>query len=384
MILATVSSAALEGRFRFEVAWDLNYEDTARLRGVGPDQQCLAVIDFADPARAIPAARIANGRPQLMAIAVGCGASREELLEMMQAGIRDVLPNFVHSDLRNAAERAVANLAAASEKAGDVYAFLPAKPGCGASTIATQATGQAARLSQDPVLLMDTDVRLGITSFLLKASSSCHIMDALDHAERLDWDLWSSMISQLGHLHLLGSGAADVSRHFSGDRLGLLLDFAVRQYSSISVDLPGLMEDFECDVLLRAKRIFLVTSADVSALHIARRKSAWLRDLKLTNNISVVLNCVERRSTLSVEDIERIIDLPVRYMLPSSAGEISKAVQRGVILEGDSPLGKQIAKIAADLIPSAPVITKRNPVRRFVEYFSISNARQIPAGGWKQ
>ncbi len=177
------------------------------------------------------------------------------------------------------------------------------------------------------------------------------------------------------NLHLLGSGPMDFSRHVSTERFMELLDFAMRRYSLVAVDLPGTMEDQECETLLRAKRIYLVCTPDIGALHVARRKANWLQDLRLTDKVSVVLNCMERRSTLSVDDIQRIIQLPVRHLLPASAGEISRAVQKGAVLETTSGLGKQIARIAEEMASNRPSTKKPSAVRRFVEYFSISAAR---------
>ena len=166
-----------------------------------------------------------------------------------------------------------------------------------------------------------------------------------------DWilDIWSSLVSQIKNLHLLGSGPMDFSRHVSAERFMELLDFALRRYSLVAVDLPGTMEDQECETLLRAKRIYLVCTPDIGALHVARRKASWLQDLRLTDKVSVVLNCMERRSTLSVDDIQRIIQLPIRHLLPAGAAEISRAVQKGAVLDSSSGLGKHIARIAEDM-----------------------------------
>jgi Flp pilus assembly CpaE family ATPase len=76
-----------------------------------------------------------------------------------------------------------------------------------------------------------------------------------------------------------------------------------------------------------------VCTPDIGALHVARRKATWLKDLRLTDKVSVVLNRTERRSTLSVEDIQRIIQLPVHHLLPPGAAEIMRAVQKGAVLD---------------------------------------------------
>ena len=383
MILATVSSqpgfhtdvrAALEGRIRVDTTWDLDYGDAARLRGVSSEQKCIVILDFSEP-QAMAVARAVDGRPQIATIAVGGGGSRDQLLELMQAGIRDVLPHFTYRDILHATNRAAASLACAGELLADLYTFVPAKPGCGASTLATQATAVAARMANEPTLLLDFDIRLGLTSFLLKAEGNHTIVDALLQADQLDRDVWSGLVSQLGNLHLLGSGPVDFSRPFLGERLSELLEFAIRQYTVVAVDLPGSMEDYECEVLMRATKIFLVCTPDIGALHLARRKAIWFHDLRLSDKVSLVLNCAERRGALSVDEIERIIQLPVRYLVPASANEISKAVQKGAVIEGSSPLAKEIARMAGDMVTTRPSAKKLNPVRRFVDYFSVSAAR---------
>jgi pilus assembly protein CpaE len=384
VILAIVSSdhafysdvrAALDGRFQFEAVWDLTYEDTARLLGVKSDHKCLTIIDFTAQVHAMTLAGKLSGRAHITTIGVNSGSSREELLQLMQAGVRDVLPQLTSRDLLQAASRALAVLGVAGEIVADVYAFVPAKPGCGATTVATHASGMASRLTEEPVLLLDYDIRLGLTTFLLKAAATRTIVDALEQVKRLDRDLWSGLVLQIGNLHLLGSGAADFSRAFPAQDFMELLDFAVRQYSVVAVDLPGSMEDYECDVLLRSKRILLVCTPDIGALHVARRKSQWFQDLRLTERVAVVLNCVDRRSTLSVKDIERIIQLPVTYLLPAATKDISKAVQKGEILDPACRLGRELAAIAGDMVPAKSAAQKPSPVRRFVDYFSVSPAR---------
>jgi Flp pilus assembly CpaE family ATPase len=385
LILATVSAdpsfhcdvrAALDTRFRFEAVWDLTYDDAVRLQGVKFDEKCLNVVDFGNQSRALSVVRLLSGRAQVTTIALNCGNSSEELLLLMQAGVRDVLPQFTTRELLQAANRALAMLGSAGEIVGDLYAFVPAKPGCGATTVATYAAGMIASRAEEPTLLLDFDIRLGVTTFLLKGSGTHSVVDALELVDRLDPDVWSSLISQMGNMHLIGSGAGDFSRTFVPEQFRKLLDFAVRQYSVVAVDLPGSMEDYECEVLLRAKRILLVSTADIAALHVARRKAQWFRDLQLTDKVSMVLNSVAAgHSSLSLHDVERIIDLPVRYQLSCGTKDVAKAVQKGGIIDAGCVLGRQIAAIAEDLLPSKSMIGRPSPMRRFVEYFSVNSVR---------
>lgn len=388
MILVTASPDAefhreivggLQGRFRFDGHWQVGYGEVTRLRTASPGQQYVVVLDFADPGRAMTIARAIDGRSEFATLAVGGGGTREDLLQLMQVGIRDVVPHDSPEELRQAARRAVSKLTSPEQLRADLCAFLPAKPGCGATTLATHAMSVAARLTNEPTLLLDFDLRLGVTSFLLKAGGNHTIVDALREAHHLDPDLWTSLVTQAGKLHLIGSGPVSYSQQFPPESFAEILQFAVQIYSYVAVDLPGTMEAHEVEALLRSRRIYLVCTTDIGALHLAHRKSEWLRDLGLADKVTLILNCVERRSGLSVADIERVIQLPVRYLVPAAAAEIARAAQQGAVIEGGSAMAKEIAKIASEIVSVEPIASKPNPVRRFVEYFSVSAARDARA-----
>jgi len=382
VILITISSdrdfhggvrATLSGRICFESAWTFEYEEIGRLHGVAGENECLAILDFTSHDRALAAARSLAGRPQLTMIASGCGGDPDTLIRLMQAGIRDVVEQFSTREILQAALRATAAPGLSAEVLADLYAFIPAKPGCGATTVATYATGMAARMTEEPTLLLDFDLRLGVTTFLLKAEVTHTLGDALNQVHRMDCDVWRGLVSEVGKLHLLGSGLVDLAHAFEVEQFVSLLDFAVRQYSVVGVDLPGSMEDHECAALLRAKRIYLVCTGDVGALHLARRRAKWFEDLRVTEKVSLVLNAGTR--ALSTADVERVVGLPVRHVLPSDARAVSKAVSQGGLPDSSSALARQLSKIAAEMVPARRTATGRTVLRRFVEYFSISPER---------
>jgi pilus assembly protein CpaE len=385
VILAIVSSnegfcqevlEVLDSRVQRDDTWSLNYDEVGKLRALGPAEHCVLILDFTDEARAMGIAGLAGARPQMVTIALNAGRSRDELVALMQVGVRDVLPEFTPFGILQSVNRAITQLTKADETVGDLYAFLPAKPGCGATTVATHVTAAVTRQVQEPALLLDFDIRLGIMSFLLKIEGAHTIVDALEQADRLDPGMWASLVCQRGPLHVLGSGPIDYAQSLPTHRFTTLLDFVIHQYPMVAIDLPGTVEDYECETLLRAKKIFLVCTPDVGALHVARRKSNWLRDLHVADNVTVVLNRVQRRSAFSLSDIEHIVQLPVRYLLPDAVPEISEALNKGVALEGSSPLAKEMERIANDMLGGRHTRKSTNVVRRFVEYFSVSPARE--------
>jgi Flp pilus assembly CpaE family ATPase len=159
-----------------------------------------------------------------------------------------------------------------------------------------------------------------------------------------------------------------------------ILKWARRQNPVVVVDLPGTMEDFEVATLQKAVTIFLVCSPDLVGLHVARQTIQRLHSLNLLDRVSVLLNRVDKRTGLSIRDIEGILGLPVRVTLPADERSIREAVQQGSGVDPKSVFGTQIEVIAGKLVGNADsvaTVAPPRPKKRFVEFFAIPQSRAI-------
>jgi hypothetical protein len=89
---------------------------------------------------------------------------------------------------------------------------------------------------------------------------------------------------------------------------------------------------------------------------------------------------VDKRTGLSIRDIEGILGLPVRVTLPADEKSIREAVQQGTGVDPKSVFGIQIEIIAGKLVGNGDNIAKESPPRpkkRFVEFFAIPQNRAI-------
>ena len=218
MILATVSAdpdfhkdvrASLDGHLDLRPLGTWATRTPPGCEASAPEHKCILIVDFGDAARALPVARAVDGRPQIAIIAVKGGGSRDELLQLMQAGVREVLANF--TDRATSGRRPRAPLPR-WPCAGEILArnyTLSCPPSRAAAQPRWPPTPPPWRRNwvAEPTLLLDFDIRLGVTSFLLKAEGAHTIVDALLQSDRLDLDLWSSLVSQIKNLHLLGLGS---------------------------------------------------------------------------------------------------------------------------------------------------------------------------------
>src|SRR5262249_36620336 len=144
------------------------------------------------------------------------------------------------ADQLEAAMSKLARLQPAAEGAGKepakIFAVMPAKGACGATTIASNLAFQWKRLGAKKILLADLDPLAGTMSFLLKIKSTYTFLDTLEPAFELDADLWGGMITSVNGVdvllapELMVEGAQDLRDPSP------ILEYARHAYDVIIVD----------------------------------------------------------------------------------------------------------------------------------------------------
>jgi len=298
----------------------------------------------------------------------------------MQLGIREVvLLPISGPDVIRAVTRASAKLQSKTDapvSGGNIYAFMPAKPGAGATTMATHVAAAAARLANQRMLLADFDLRLGMTSFLFKLHNEHSILDALIMGNNLDASRWEGLVSKRGLLDILGSAPAEFGHEVSEGGVTQVLDFAAQFYSTLLIDLPGDMRGYELEILLRAKEIFLICTPDIGTLHVAKKKADMLRSLDLATNVSVIMNRAGGRGSLPIGNIEDLLQLPVRFRVENAEKDLQQATQEGALIEGRSPFATQLENIARHIAPGAVPAENQAAKRKFIDFFSVTPVRE--------
>ena len=343
----------------------------------------IAFIDFREDAgRAITlAGEINRFCPSVGAVALNVGTTQTDLIAVVRAGICEVLPQpFSNRDVATAVlnvRRKLDITVGSTAVDGLVYAFLPAKPGSGASSLAVYSALACARQSERHPLLLDFDIRLGITSFVLKLDSNNSIMDALENASRMDQTLWDQLVCERDNLHVLRSAPAEFGAKVPLESFQAILKWARHEYAVVAVDLPGTMEDFEIATMQQADTVFLVCGPDLVGLHMARQTVQRLHSLNLLDRVSVLLNRVDKGTGLSIRDIEGILGLPVRVTVPSDERSIRDAVEEGTGVNPKSVFGAQIELIARKMAGNVNGLAPPRPKKRFVEFFSVPQSKGL-------
>ena len=108
-----------------------------------------------------------------------------------------------------------------------MFAFLPAKAGSGATTIAVNTSLALSRMPDAHVLLADLDLNCGMVGFMLLLNQSPYsIVDAAENALDLDENLWPKIVSTKDNLDVLPVGK--LSPGFRIEATQIALDYAFR------------------------------------------------------------------------------------------------------------------------------------------------------------
>lgn len=355
-------------------------ELTHLVRAVAPD---LLFVSLESPPSAIAVVKYLEKEAEgVQTIAFHREANSTVLLEAMRAGLREFLS---HPFDREQLEESLVRVAAQLEKrppsyasTQEVFSFLPAKAGVGASTVAVNLCAQIAAAPGMLTLLADFDLNSGMLRFMMKLENPNSILDAAAYSSVLDESLWPQMVTGRGNLHMIHAGPLNPHVRIDGTQIHNLVDFARRNYKAIGFDLSGNLERYSVELMEHSKRILLVTTPEIPSLHLAREKLQFLQNIGLGGRVALILNRYPRRHVISPQEVAEVVGAPVTAVLPNDYQGVQQALARATCVSPNSDLGQAYGSLARGLLEAVPTAGVE-PKKRFIEFFSLAPKSLVPA-----
>jgi pilus assembly protein CpaE len=266
----------------------------------------------------------------------------------MRAGIRDLLsPDAGVDDIRSMLERA--SLASAGRRRGlgasvveaptgtRIIAVMSPKGGVGKTTVTTNLAVGLGKTAPTGVVVVDLDLQFGDVASGLMLEPERTLADAVTGAAVQDSMVLKSYLT----LHPSGVYALCAplnpaqADQISGEQVGHLISQLASEFQYVVVDTaPGLGEHVLA-TLDRATDAVWVCGMDIPSIRGLRTGFRILDELNLVpENRHVVLNFADRRSGLTVQDVEATIGCPVDVVLPRSRA-VPFSTNKGVPLLQD-------------------------------------------------
>ena len=330
--------------------------------------------------------------PGVQFVAISRTTDPQVLIDVMRVGIREYLSlpfNLqVLADCMARVKESLDKRPVVMDTTDLLFAFLPSKAGSGTSTIAVNAAMAMSRFQDTRVLLTDLDLNCGMIRFMLKLDNEYSIVDAAEHSLAMDENLWPQLVSTMGNLDVLHAGRMNPSFRLEGTHVRHLLDFARRNYRSICVDMSGNMEKFSLEIMLEAKKIFLVCTPEIPSLHLAREKYLFLKNIELGDRVSVLLNrCTKRNQVISSQQIEDLLGMPVTMTFPNDYHGVHTALTAGKQVEPNSELGRHFQNLAETMLdgktasPPPPAAPKKKGLMDIFNFKPAGRGVPAPASG---
>jgi pilus assembly protein CpaE len=291
------------------------------------------------------------------------------MLEIFRAGVKDFLtPPFASQSMTEMLRRVEDLRSSGPEvKAANapIFAFLPAKAGAGATTIAVNSSLALTSTPNKRALLIDLDLNNGLVGFMMSLKSPYSVTDAAENAAEMDEALWSKIVTRVGSLDVLPAGIPKPGFRIETAQIRRILEFGERDYDAVCVDLSGMMEKYSVDVLHQVERVFLVCTPELASLHLARAKMEILRCLDLDERVSILVNRVEKsHRMIPLEEMEKVFGRKIFMTLPNAYDAARQAGIEGKPVKPASELGICFTKLAQTMLPAAaePVVERQRNI----------------------
>jgi pilus assembly protein CpaE len=301
---------------------------------------------------------ITSFRPSVHVIGLHSTSDAEVIMRSLRAGATEFLCAPFDLATQNTVVARILRLREHEERTqptrGKLIAFVGAKAGYGATTLAYHTAYALRKEGQRKVLLADFDLLGGTVSFALKLNHGYSLLDGIRHSDQLDNALWSALTGNVGGLEVLPAPEKPETMQFEGHRVHEILEYARVMYEAVVVDLPSAYERISLATLGDADRIYIVCTPELPSLHMTRKCIVFLDQMGFARDrFRVVVNRVSRRDELSTEDMEKVFNFPVHMTFSDDYTTVHRALTAGKPVPPNCELGRQIRRFSDEILAAA-------------------------------
>ena len=351
--------------------------DVELLRAMQKSSGCLSVINLDGDVDL--AMETASSLQQLLGervllVGLSSRSNPSHILSAMRAGFAEYLGSPLNCDefgdslLRLRRRWAVARNA----RPGRVLAFLGARGGAGATTLAVHLSTFLAQLCGKRVLVVDQHRQLGhVGLYLGLPMVEYHFYDLVRNIDRMDADLLNGfVVHEVNGVDVLPGpdglfGLTDVPL----DAIQQTIRYLRGSYEYVVFDCSQGIGSANEAVIAESDQIYLVATPDVPALRdLSRYVDRLLQYNFPAGKVNVLINRCRSKGEVALKEISDAVQLPVALTIPNSSEELITAMNTGkpVSPGSRSEFAKQVRKWATGMAgPAAKNGASAKPVFAF-------------------
>src|SRR5580704_3791216 len=309
--------------------------------------------------------------PKLPIIVVLPSNDPELVLRCLRQGASDFLiPPFTSEQVEGALQKIARLQPNRAINAGRVYCIMPAKGGCGASTIASNLAYQMKR-GNKRILLADLDPLAGTLSFLLKIKSNFSFLDALARSHDIDADLWKAVVTARQGIDVLLSPEVMTEGMSELKDASSIIEYARATYDIVVLDSGGVYGEWNLSQAQLADEILLVTTNELTSLQAVQRALTYLDANKVGRyKLRLIVNRYDRHTGLSKDVIGTALHTDIFHIMPNDYEAIQKSLMEGKPLGPATSFGKSVIGLVDRLAGASEPQKKNSSLSGLLSLFS--------------
>jgi pilus assembly protein CpaE len=321
-------------------------------RSLQPD---LVLLEL--PLQATPAMefvrRIRSEFPGTGIIVTAQEASPQLVLSCIRAGAHEFVPRPIDgSELEKAIShiRQLSGVALSNKKRGKVVSVVSSKGGIGATSFTANLGLALAQRSESKVVLVDMSLPFGDLGVMLDAPARYSLTDALVEGSIEESKLRSVLVASVPGVHMLSIAASpEAAEEITRQHIIELTGVLSTMFDYVVIDIGRQLDDRTVEVLELSDSIMLLSSLDLPTVRNTVCFAGILTRLKIDGEkVHIVVNRYQKKSRLSLDDVEAMVDRRVFWSIPNDYEPVSMGIDRGVPAVQHAPRSK-VAKSYLDL-----------------------------------
>ena len=247
---------------------------------------------------------------------------------------------------------------------GRSYAFIGAKGGVGASTIAHNIAWSIASLFKTETLLADLDLPFGTANIDFDQDPEKGIAEALFSKESIDEVLLDRLMTECGqHLSMLSAPATlERAYDFDGEAFTNVLEVAQRNTPAVVLDVPHVWNEWTRKILAQADAVIIVASPDLANLRNTKNLLDALALLRPNDKAPMLVinqHGVPKRPEIALKDFTTPLGVTPIATIPFEPTLFGNAANNGQMV-GETEPSHAVSQMFTEM---AHIITGRTEVK---------------------